>query len=304
MRHLDSPPRRATMPGRVRPAERRWTCPSSTWRTPRPRCTSASVLGLRGARRAAFDYDRLVAASSAGGSPSCRATGSGSAGCPATSPTRCGSTTRTSTSPTTYGASALPKPGTDAQLRELVGPHHEPPAGPRPAAVGDVPRRGPATSGRFAILTKTHHAMVDGVSAVDIGQVILDVTPEPRETPPDTLAPGRASRPALELVAGAVGDLVRRPSSAARRRCGPAVADVRRTTGRARRGGRRRARHGAHGRRAPAPGQPAQRRDRRAAPVRHGRHRARRLQGDPQGARRHRQRRRARRGRRRAARPG
>ena len=38
--------------------------------------------------------------------------------------------------------SALPRPGTDAQLRELVGRLHEPPARPQPAAVGDLPRRG------------------------------------------------------------------------------------------------------------------------------------------------------------------
>ena len=36
--------------------------------------------------------------------------------------------------------------------------------------------------GRFAIITKTHHAMVDGISAVDIGTLILDLEPTPRET--------------------------------------------------------------------------------------------------------------------------
>jgi diacylglycerol O-acyltransferase len=33
---------------------------------------------------------------------------------------------------------------------------------------------------RFAILTKTHHAMVDGVSGVDIGTVLFDLEPVPK----------------------------------------------------------------------------------------------------------------------------
>ena len=111
--------------------------------------------------------------------------------------------------------------------------------------------------GRFAILTKTHHAMVDGVTAVDIGQVILDATPEPRESPTDTWRPA-AEPSSIELVAGAVGDLIRRPSGAVDL-VRTTVTDVRRTAGRLGRGGRWRAGdgsdHGAYG-----SGQPAQRR--------------------------------------------
>src|SRR5689334_20304520 len=33
---------------------------------------------------------------------------------------------------------------------------------------------------RFAILTKTHHAMVDGISGVDIGTVLFDLEPVPK----------------------------------------------------------------------------------------------------------------------------
>jgi WS/DGAT/MGAT family acyltransferase len=65
--------------------------------------------------------------------------------------------------------------------------------------------------GRFAIITKTHHAMVDGISALDIGTLILDLEPTPRQTPDDTWVPHQEpSR--LGLVADALLDTVRRPT--------------------------------------------------------------------------------------------
>ena len=70
---------------------------------------------------------------------------------------------------------------------------------------------------RFAIITKTHHAMVDGIGAVDIGQVILDTSPDPRERPQDTWRP--TPEPSwVELVAGAVAETVRRPTGGRRHR--------------------------------------------------------------------------------------
>jgi WS/DGAT/MGAT family acyltransferase len=46
---------------------------------------------------------------------------------------------------------------------------------------------------RWALATKTHHCMVDGVGSLDVGHLLLDAAPEPREAiapaPPATKAP-------------------------------------------------------------------------------------------------------------------
>lgn len=111
--------------------------------------------------------------------------------------------------------SALPRPGTDEQLRELVARimsrHLD-----RDRPLWEMYLVEGLADNRFAILTKTHHAMVDGLSAVDIGQVILDVTPEPRDTISDVWRPGREPS-GLELFVGGVTDWVRSPAEGAAR---------------------------------------------------------------------------------------
>ena len=125
--------------------------------------------------------------------------------------------------------SALPKPGTEAQLRELAARIFSRPLD-RNRPLWELYLVEAMAGGRFALLTKTHHAMVDGVSAVDIGQVLLDVTPQPRQTPPDSWLPS-AEPSGLELVVGAVGDWVRRPTDLVDSvRSG--LGDVRRTASR------------------------------------------------------------------------
>ncbi|MGH3744315.1 MAG: WS/DGAT/MGAT family O-acyltransferase [Mycobacteriales bacterium] len=105
--------------------------------------------------------------------------------------------------------SALPRPGSDDQLRELVGRLMSRPLD-RGRPLWEIYLVEGLSGGRVALVTKTHHAMVDGRSAMDIGALILDVTPEPRSNDHEPWHPDREPH-RVELVAGAVTDLVRRP---------------------------------------------------------------------------------------------
>ena len=125
--------------------------------------------------------------------------------------------------------SALPRPGTDAQLRELVARLQSRQLD-RNRPLWEIYLVEGVSGGRVAVVTKTHHAMVDGISAVDIATVLVDPSPTPRDVPPDTWRP-RPEPSAASLVAGAYVDLVRRPTQAldtAR----TAVVDVRTTAAR------------------------------------------------------------------------
>ncbi len=108
--------------------------------------------------------------------------------------------------------SALPRPGTDAQLKELVGRIMSRPLD-RKKPLWEMYLVEGLSGGRFAILSKTHHAMVDGAGAIDIGQVILDVTPEPTRPAPERWRP-RPEPSDLDLVATAVTEIVRSPAAA------------------------------------------------------------------------------------------
>lgn len=108
--------------------------------------------------------------------------------------------------------SALPRPGTEAQLRDLVGRIMSRPLDPtRP--LWEMYLVEGLEGGRFAIISKTHYAMIDGVNTLDIGHVILDSSPEPGQLARDEWRPGREPSRA-SLVVGALGDMVRSPAHA------------------------------------------------------------------------------------------
>ncbi len=105
--------------------------------------------------------------------------------------------------------SALPKPGSDEQLTELVARLMSRPLDhTRP--LWEMYLVEGLAGGRSAVLTKTHQAMVDGISAIDIGQVILDVSAQPRAVAEDLWMP-RTEPTDVELVWGALAEAVARP---------------------------------------------------------------------------------------------
>jgi WS/DGAT/MGAT family acyltransferase len=80
---------------------------------------------------------------------------------------------------------ALPEPGTEEQLKRLAGRVFS------QRLDRDKPLwemwvvEGLDGGDRFAVLSKTHHALVDGVSGIDIMSVLFDTQPEPAAAPPE-----------------------------------------------------------------------------------------------------------------------
>jgi diacylglycerol O-acyltransferase / wax synthase len=86
---------------------------------------------------------------------------------------------------------ALPAPGSEEQLRNLAGRVFSQRLD-RDKPLWELWIVEGLSAGRFAVLSKTHHALVDGISGVDIASVLFDTRPEP-EAPP---APGKRWLPA------------------------------------------------------------------------------------------------------------
>ena len=107
--------------------------------------------------------------------------------------------------------------------------------------------------GRWALISKVHHCMVDGVSGTDLYRVVLDPAPSPRPPAPGRLAAASRSRRTLALDrARALGDLARAARSDAGARRWPAPlrspGDLGRPRGRRSAGRRARRRAGADAR--------------------------------------------------------
>ncbi|MGH9119963.1 MAG: WS/DGAT/MGAT family O-acyltransferase [Acidimicrobiales bacterium] len=109
---------------------------------------------------------------------------------------------------------ALPSPGTEEQLKTLMGRLQSHP----------LDRRRPlwelwfvegVEGDRVALISKTHHCMVDGVSGLDVATVLFDLAPEPAELEPEPWYPEMAPTP-LELLVESVVERVTEPAEMAR----------------------------------------------------------------------------------------
>jgi diacylglycerol O-acyltransferase len=105
----------------------------------------------------------------------------------------------------------LPRPGTDAQLMELVSRLTSRPLDRR-RPLWELYLVEGLAGNRVAVVTKTHPALVDGLSAIDIGQVLLETGPDAPAPEREEWVPRRLPSTA-ELLAGALGEYVRRPSA-------------------------------------------------------------------------------------------
>jgi WS/DGAT/MGAT family acyltransferase len=127
---------------------------------------------------------------------------------------------------------ALPAPRTETQLTALVARIASQPLDrTKPLwemwMVEGLSGPGPAGSERFAIICKTHHALVDGVSGVDLATVLFDLDAEPG--PREDIEPWIPHREpsAAELAAASVRDTIESVAGAAAHTVAAAVRPTR-----------------------------------------------------------------------------
>lgn len=80
--------------------------------------------------------------------------------------------------------------------------------------------------GRWALLSKLHHSMVDGVSGTDLYRLVLDAGPAPGEAVPDHWTPS-APTSTLSFTAAALVDVARSPVQVVRAAAGALAAPLR-----------------------------------------------------------------------------
>src|SRR5262245_1242541 len=128
---------------------------------------------------------------------------------------------------------ALPRPGSEDQLRQLLGRIFSQRLD-RSKPLWELWLVQGLEDNRFAVISKTHHALVDGVSGVDIATVLFDLSPVPAEPAAEEEDWVPEAEPSdAALVAEGVKGLIRTPIGLAGRGVG-AMPHPGRTPGKAR----------------------------------------------------------------------
>ncbi len=110
---------------------------------------------------------------------------------------------------------ALARPGSDAQLAEQVARIVSRPLD-RSRPLWELYLVEGLASGHVAMLTKIHHALIDGMSGAEIMGLLLDVSPEGRELPPPSPAQDVRQPGDLEMLARGLLGVPRYPLRALR----------------------------------------------------------------------------------------
>jgi diacylglycerol O-acyltransferase / wax synthase len=106
---------------------------------------------------------------------------------------------------------ALPSPGSLEQLRQLAGRIFSQRLDRSKPLWENWLVQG-LEGNRFALISKTHHALVDGVSGVDLAGVLFDLSPVPQEVPPPEEEWTAHPEPTqAELIAEGVKGAIRTP---------------------------------------------------------------------------------------------
>src|SRR3954454_18780370 len=108
---------------------------------------------------------------------------------------------------------ALPKPGSEEQLHNLAGRIFSQRLD-RSKPLWEVWLVHGLEDNRFALISKTHHAMIDGIAGIDLASVLFDLSPVPSRIEPEPWTPHPEPTDA-QLVAEGVKGVVKRPFSLA-----------------------------------------------------------------------------------------
>jgi WS/DGAT/MGAT family acyltransferase len=115
---------------------------------------------------------------------------------------------------------ALPQPGTEAQLQRLTARIFSQQLD-RSKPLWETWVVQGLEGDRFAIISKSHHALVDGIAGMDLATVLFDVTPVPQQIRhPNAEWEPRPEPGSTDLIAAGLKGLVRTPFALAAKAAG------------------------------------------------------------------------------------